>query len=164
FDCHMGAVGGEISPYYLSKVIGTSTCDIVVVPTPDMEGRLVKGICGQVHGSVIPGMIGLEAGQSAFGDAYAWFRKILEWPLRHLLDSTPGLPSFMADEIRNHISQQLINQLSAAADKLPVSGDDELAVDWLNGRRTPNANQYLKGSFLDLHVGTDTPRMFRALA
>src|SRR5690606_8625297 len=51
FDCHMGAVGGQIEPYYLSKIIGTSTCDILVAPPHEMEGKLVAGICGQVPGS-----------------------------------------------------------------------------------------------------------------
>ncbi|HWJ29396.1 MAG TPA: hypothetical protein VNS32_22845, partial [Flavisolibacter sp.] len=65
FDCHMGAVGGQIEPYHLSKVMGTSTCDMLVVPQDEIKDTLVRGICGQVPGSIIPGMIGMEAGQSA---------------------------------------------------------------------------------------------------
>src|SRR5207344_395795 len=66
FDAHMGAVGGQIEPYHLSKVMGTSTCDMLVAPLHEVKGILVQGICGQVPGSVIPGMMGMEAGQSAF--------------------------------------------------------------------------------------------------
>ncbi len=153
FDCHMGAVGGQIEPYYLSKVMGTSTCDILVAPKADMENKLVKGICGQVDGSVIPGMIGLEAGQSAFGDAYAWFRNLLSWPLQEIDDET----------LRNKITDNLISRLSTEAAKLPLNEKDELALDWLNGRRTPDANQLVQGAFTGLHLGTDAPRMFKAL-
>jgi L-ribulokinase len=85
FDAHMGAVGGQIEPYYLSKVIGTSTCDMLVAPANEVNDTLVTGICGQVNGSIIPGMIGMEAGQSAFGDAFAWLKNILTWSL-DLLD------------------------------------------------------------------------------
>src|SRR5699024_941873 len=81
FDAHMGAVGGEIEPYYLSRVMGTSTCDILVAPYKDLENNLVEGICGQVDGSVLPGFIGLEAGQSGFGDVYAWFKEIIREPV-----------------------------------------------------------------------------------
>ena len=153
FDCHMGAVGGQIEPYYLSKVMGTSTCDILVAPKEDMRDKLVKGICGQVDGSVIPGMIGLEAGQSAFGDAYAWFRNLLSWPLQEIED----------EALRNTITDNLIARLSTEAAKLPVSENDELALDWLNGRRTPDANQLVKGAFMGLDLSTDAPRMFKAL-
>ena len=100
FDAHMGAVGGQIEPYHLSKVMGTSTCDMLVAPLNELKGKLVKGICGQVPGSVMPGLMGLEAGQSAFGDAYAWFRNLLTLQLKTLV-KTSG--SFENKEIDNII-------------------------------------------------------------
>jgi L-ribulokinase len=164
FDAHMGAVGGQIEPYHLSKVMGTSTCDILVTPTHDMEGKLIKGICGQVNGSVIPGMVGLEAGQSAFGDTYAWFKNILAWPIKSLLQNSSVIDSQTAQALEEEILDQIIPELSRQAALLPKATDDELAIDWLNGRRTPDANQALKGAIYNLNLGTDAPRVFRALA
>ena len=154
FDAHMGAVGGQIEPYHLSKVMGTSTCDMLVAPKADFENKLIRGICGQVDGSVIPGMIGMEAGQSAFGDTYAWFRKLLEWPLQFIAD----------EELKKQISDKIIPDLSKQAAALPLDENAELAIDWLNGRRTPDANQLLKASISGLSLGSDAPRVFRALA
>lgn len=153
FDAHMGAVGGQIEPYYLSKVMGTSTCDMLVAPLEDMEGKLVKGICGQVNGSVIPGMCGLEAGQSAFGDIYAWFKNILAWPLQFIND----------EQEKNKLIDRIIPELSKAAAALPIDEKSELAIDWMNGRRTPDANQNLKGAIAGLNLASDAPRVFRAL-
>jgi L-ribulokinase len=164
FDAHMGAVGGQIEPYYLSKVMGTSTCDILVAPNADMDNKLVAGICGQVNGSVIPGMAGLEAGQSAFGDTYAWFRKLLEWPLHDILLKTRLVDTETANALAEEISGKIIPELSKQAAALPLSDNAELAVDWFNGRRTPDANQLLKGSISGLGLGSDAPRLFRALA
>jgi L-ribulokinase len=154
FDCHMGAVGGQIEPYYLSKVMGTSTCDILVAPIDEVKGTLVKGICGQVNGSVIPGMIGMEAGQSAFGDAYAWFRNLLSWPINQFIDD---------EKLQEEIGNKIIASLSDAAEKLELHDNDELAVDWMNGRRTPDANQLLKGVIANINLGSDAPRIFKAL-
>lgn len=164
FDAHMGAVGGQIEPYHLSKVMGTSTCDILVAPTSDMQGKLIKGICGQVNGSVIPGMTGLEAGQSAFGDTYAWFKKILAWPLKNLLQQSAVIDQATAKALEKEMLDKIIPELSRQAALLPKNDDDELGIDWFNGRRTPDANQELKGALSNLDLGTDAPRLFRALA
>ncbi len=154
FDAHMGAVGGQIEPYYLSKVMGTSTCDMLVAPLDEVNGKLVQGICGQVPGSVIPGMLGLEAGQSAFGDVYAWFKSLLSWPLDHLCND---------EKTRQEITDKLIAALSVEAAKLSPKENDELAVDWLNGRRTPDADQLLKAAIINLNLASDAPRIFKAL-
>lgn len=163
FDAHMGAVGGQIEPYHLSKVMGTSTCDMLVAPRADMEGKLVKGICGQVDGSVIPGMIGLEAGQSAFGDAYAWFRNVLAWPVQQLLSQSTIIDKETAAKLAAETLEKIIPTLSAQASQLSFDEHSELAVDWFNGRRTPDANQVLKGVISHLGLGSDAPRIFRAV-
>lgn len=154
FDAHMGAVGGQIEPYHLSKVMGTSTCDMLVAPASEVHDVLVQGICGQVPGSVLPSMIGMEAGQSAFGDVYAWFRKLLSYPLRYIND----------EKLRAEIEDSLIKDLSAEAAQLPLNDNDELAIDWFNGRRTPDANQLVKATITNLSIGSDAPRIFKALA
>jgi len=157
-DAHMGAVGGQIAPYYLSKVIGTSTCDILVAPSNEMNGKYVPGICGLVNGSVIPGMIGMEAGQSAFGDIYAWFKNLLAWPLKYISDK-----SEFPDNSINKIIDKIIPELSNSAAQIPLNEENELSVDWLNGRRTPDANPLLKGAVTGLTLGTDAPKIFRSL-
>ncbi|MGV3766885.1 MAG: ribulokinase [Chitinophagaceae bacterium] len=163
FDCHMGAVGGQIEPYYLSKVMGTSTCDMLVAPVDEVGDTLVKGICGQVNGSIIPGMIGMEAGQSAFGDAYAWFRNVLAWPVKELVGKSSLIDAETADKLVNEAVDKIIPMLAQKAAEIDPEETTELAVDWLNGRRTPDASQLLEGAFAGLNLGTDAPRMFRAL-
>lgn len=153
FDAHMGAVGGQIEPYYVSKVIGTSTCDMLVAPASEVKDTLVGGICGQVNGSIIPGMIGMEAGQSAFGDAYAWLKNILSWSLDLIED----------EEVKNKAAEKIMAALTAQAALLPLDEKDEIAIDWLNGRRTPDANQMLHGAFAGLSLGTSAPKLFKAL-
>jgi len=163
FDAHMGAVGGEIKPYVLTKIMGTSTCDMIVVPATDIGEHLVRGICGQVDGSIIPGMIGLEAGQSAFGDVYAWFRDMLLWPVEHLLAKSNVVGPDVKEKITRELGGNLIAELSQEAAKIPIDVSGMVAVDWLNGRRTPDANQLLKGAITGLTLGSDAPRVFRAL-
>lgn len=153
FDAHMGAVGAEIGANTLVRIMGTSTCDIIVADENEVGDKLIPGICGQVDGSVIPGMVGLEAGQSAFGDVYAWFKNVLAWPLQ-LLDD---------EEQAKTIEEKIIPALSEEAVKIPIEESTILATDWLNGRRTPDANQNVKGTITGLTLGSTAPRIFRAL-
>ena len=157
YDAHMGAVGAGISPGTFVKIIGTSCCDIAVSPKNEIGEKLVAGICGQVDGSVIPGMIGLEAGQSAYGDVYAWFRDLLSWPLENLLSS-----ALSKKEIDKAVDL-IISKLTEAASRINPGESSLVVLDWLNGRRTPYADQKLKGAILGVTLGTDAPRLFRAL-
>ncbi|MCD6117257.1 ribulokinase [bacterium] len=157
FDAHLGAVGAQIEPYHLCKVMGTSTCDILVAPMKDVENRLVHGICGQVDGSVLPGMLGMEAGQSSFGDVYAWFRDILMFPFpRQEIHGSNGIGF-------GELEDKIIPALSKAAEVLPVDPSGPIAVDWLNGRRSPDANQRLKMGITGLNLSTDASRIFKTL-
>lgn len=163
FDAHLGAIGSQIKPYYLSKVMGTSTCDMLIAPMNEVEGKLVRGICGQVDGSIVPGMLGLEAGQSAFGDIYAWFKQLLMWPVENILSDSNLLNEELKAKLSEEISDRVIAQLSAEAVKIPIDETGIVALDWMNGRRTPDANQKLKGVIAGLNLGSDAPRIFKAL-
>ncbi|MCK5066179.1 MAG: ribulokinase, partial [Bacteroidales bacterium] len=146
FDAHLGALGAEIRPYYLSKVMGTSTCDMLIAPVKELEDKLVGGICGQVDGSIVPGMVGLEAGQSAFGDIYAWFSEVLMWPIKEVVGKLEGIDHETREMIRKESAEQMIAELTSAAEKIDPGESTVLALDWMNGRRTPDANQNLKGA------------------
>jgi len=163
FDCHMGAVGAGITPHTFVRVIGTSTCDIMVSSYEEMGDKLIRGICGQVDGSVIPGYVGLEAGQSGFGDIYAWFKKVLEFPIKNIIGTSELIDAETKEKLIQEACDKIIPELSKEAEKIPASESTILATDWMNGRRTPDANQLLKGTITGLTLGSTAPRIFRAL-
>jgi L-ribulokinase len=157
YDAHMGAVGGGIKPRWMLKIIGTSGLDMLVAPRSAEPEKLVRGICGQVDGSIIPGMTGYEAGQSAFGDAYAWFRDLLTWPARAMVGDAAAQAALAGLEDR------VLPALEKAAAELPAGEGELIALDWMNGRRTPDANQRLTGALAGIRLGSDAPRVYRAL-
>jgi L-ribulokinase len=145
FDAHMGAVGAGIRPGTLVKILGTSTCDLMVAPEHGPLGPLpdIPGLCGQVPGSVLPGLIGLEAGQSAVGDLF-------DWLVRRL---APG--GLAGEEAHRALTEQ------AAALRPGESG--LLALDWNNGNRTVLVDPLLTGLLVGQTLHTTAAEIYRAL-
>ncbi|MCL2348792.1 MAG: ribulokinase [Planctomycetaceae bacterium] len=143
FDAHMGAVGSGIKPGTLVKIIGTSTCDMMVHPL-DKSIADIPGLCGIVPGSVMPDMYGLEAGQSAVGDIFNWFVKNLA-------------PSKYTDKGDAHVN------LSRDAARLLPGESGLLALDWNNGNRTVLVDQQLTGQIIGMTLHTGAPEIYRTL-
>jgi len=142
FDAHMGAVGSGIKPGTLVKIIGTSTCDMLVAPL-GRKLRDVQGICGIVPGSIVPGMYGLEAGQSAVGDIFNWFVDAIR----------PA--AFSRGDIHAN--------LTAAAAALAPGESGLVALDWNNGNRTILVDPLLTGLLVGQTLHTTAPEIYRAL-
>lgn len=160
-DCHIGAVGAQITRNTFVRVMGTSTCDVMVSAYDEIQDRHISGICGQVDGSVIPGMVGLEAGQSAFGDIYAWFKNIMLWPAQSMLSSLVN--DKIEKEVCRKMEENILQALTLAAEEIPAGSNHLVSVDWLNGRRTPDANQQVTGLISGLSLGISAPMLFRSL-
>jgi L-ribulokinase len=141
FDAHLGGVGSGVAAGRFVRIIGTSTCDICVWPTgrkiPD-----IPGLCGIVDGSVLPGFLGLEAGQSAVGDIFNWF----------VNDMEPGGPKKGSHEA-----------LTKKAAVLKPGASGLLGLDWHNGNRTVLVDQRLTGLILGLTLHTKPEEIYRAL-
>ncbi|NGM61335.1 ribulokinase [Sphingobacterium sp. SGG-5] len=155
-DAHHGAVGSGSAPYTLVKVIGTSTCDMLVVPKTD-NPPLVEGICGQVDGSIDPGMIGFEAGQSAFGDIYNWFKKMMLQPAHAILNDQ------LTTEQKQWLDDGFFNYITKEAAALPVTENDLVFTDYHNGRRTPDADFTKESAAYGFTLATHAGHIFKAL-
>jgi L-ribulokinase len=141
FDAHLGGVGSGIAPGKLVKIIGTSTCDMLVARS-DQPLADVPGICGIVDGSILPGFYGLEAGQSAVGDIFNWFVSYIQ----------PG-----GKKAGSHES------LTKKAAKLKPGQSGLLALDWNNGNRTILVDQRLTGLLLGQTLHTKPEEVYRTL-
>ena len=120
-----------------------------------INGKQVKGICGQVDGSVIPGKIGFEAGQSSFGDVYAWFRRMLSWAV------DPLVADGKAD--KQELEKRIFAGLEEEARQLPLTVNDPVATDWFNGRRSPDENARVRARIDGLSLATTPAHLFKAL-
>lgn len=139
FDAHLGGVGSGIAPGRMVKIMGTSTCDMMVVPA-DQALPDIPGLCGIVKGSILPGYWGLEAGQSAVGDIFNWFVSYVK-------------PS-------GATTHEALEKLAA---KVAPGESGLLALDWNNGNRTILVDQRLTGLLLGQTLYTTAGEIYRAL-
>ena len=144
FDAHMGAVGAGVRPGTLVKILGTSTCDITVLPNSVELGE-VAGVCGVVDGSVLPGHFGIEAGQSAVGDLFLWF-------VHHLVPDSYGVTS-----------GEKFAEMERRLARLKPGETGLLALDWNNGNRTILVDVRLTGLILGQTLHTEAHEIYRAL-
>jgi L-ribulokinase len=144
FDAHMGAVGAGISPGTLVKIIGTSTCDIMIHPN-DVALPDIPGVCGIVDGSVAPGFYGIEAGQSGVGDIFLWFVNTL-----------------VSEEYGRTVDEKFASLEKGASALLPGESG-LLALDWNNGNRTILVDARLTGLLVGQTLRTQPAEIYRAL-
>jgi L-ribulokinase len=156
FDAHIGAVGAGCRPGTLVKIMGTSACDMMVAPELHAQ---IKGICGQVDGSIVPGMIGIEAGQSAVGDIFAWYRDQVRWGVDNLLPSDTSDLSVLSDRAK-HMALEVLTDRTK---RLRPGQSGLLSLDWLNGNRTILVDPNLTGLIVGLTLGTRPEDIFMAL-
>lgn len=143
FDCHMGAVGAGVKKGTLVRIVGTSACDITVLPA-DAELQAIPGLCGVVTGSVLPGAYGIEAGQSAVGDIYRWFERSLA-PAKYTEDG------------------RTLYKLEEDMAKLKPGESGLVALDWNNGNRCVLVDQALTGAMIGSTLATTAAETYRAL-
>lgn len=161
-DAHAGAVGAGVKPNVLVKVIGTSTVDMLVHKRENLRGRDLHDSCGQAEDSILPGYVGMEASQAAFGDLCTWFRNLLMWPVGTLLNETKLIEDKTKKALIKEIREQMLDRITQAA--LDTEEDSELTViDWFNGRRYPMINETVKGGMYGLTLGTDAVELFRGI-
>ena len=144
FDAHIGAVGAGIKVGTLVKILGTSTCDVMIHPA-DEKLADIPGVCGIVDGSVMGGYYGIEAGQSAVGDIFLWF-------VNQLVPEKYGKTN--DEKFRN---------LEKEALKLKPGETGLLALDWNNGNRTILVDVRLTGLLLGQTLHTQPHEIYRAL-
>lgn len=156
FDAHAGAVGVGICEKTLVCTIGTSAVDLVVSKAENFIGKKLQSYGGQAENSILPGFVGIEAGQAAFGDIFAWFKKVLMWPQKQF-----AVDSISKKEL-NEIENQMLAQLEVSLNDL----DDKefsVALDWFNGRRYPNTDDSQRAAIMGLSLASDAPDIYRAL-
>ncbi|WWR15302.1 ribulokinase [Lachnospiraceae bacterium JLR.KK008] len=159
FDAHAGAVGAGIREKVLVCTIGTSAVDMLVGKAQDLAGKDIRSFGGQAENSILPDYVGIETGQAAFGDIFGWFKKVLMWPICQTKDC---LPAEEYDRLCETMSDTMLAKLQKEAQDLPQDLFP-ISLDWFNGRRYPDTDDFQRGMIGGLTLGTEAPYLFRSL-
>lgn len=161
FDAHAGGVGAGIERNTMVKVVGTSTVDLVIEKPEIIREKNLREVCGQAEDSIIPGYTGLEMGQPSFGDSYLWVKKLGLWPIQMMQFPSDVVSEDVLKKMRAYLEDETIHTLEKFAQEMIMN--DEIALDWFNGRRYPSLNEYVKSVFTDISLSTDLPSIFCAV-
>ena len=161
FDAHAGGVGAGVGPHTLVQVVGTSSVEMLVDSPEVLKGKDLKEYCGQAEDSIVPGYVGLEMSQPAFGDVYAWFKELLLWPVKQMEIPEAILPEKDKKRLVEYLSAELLTSLEKEAKKCVE--ERVAALDWFNGRRYPKLNESVKAAINGLTLGTKAPSIYCAL-
>lgn len=140
-DGHMGAIGAGVRPGRVVNIFGTSSVYMTVTPGGESPGH-IPGVCGVVHGSIVPGHYGVEAGQAATGDLFNWW----------VMEAGGGVPS-----PDGHLL------LTDEASRLLPGESGLLALDWNNGNRCLLVDPRLTGVLIGQTLQTRPADVYRAL-
>lgn len=159
FDAHAGAVGAGIRHGNLVCTLGTSAVDMLIEKPEKLEGKNIKMLCGQAEDSIVPGFVGIETGQAAFGDVFAWYKKLLLWPVKQ---AAAYLEKEEAARLYEAMEENLLTLLQNEAEKSPKEAFP-LALDWFNGRRYPDTDDFQTASIGGLTLGVDAVSLYQGL-
>lgn len=159
FDAHAGAVGAGIAEKTFVCTMGTSCVDMFVEKEENLKGKNIQMYCGQAENSILSGYVGVETGQAAFGDIFAWFKRLLEWPVAQMSEDEKSESS---KELLGKIEDQVLVMLQKKAGELPEE-PFPIALDWFNGRRYPNTDDFQRSAITGLSLGMDAPYLYRGL-
>lgn len=135
-DAHAGVPGAGVArPGVLVMVLGTSGCHMIMDERDD-DIAGVPGVAGVVRDGILPGYVGYETGQAAMGDAFDWARRLC------------GHDEF--------------DTLDDMARSIPAGADGLVALDWLNGCRTPLMRGDVKAALHGLTLNHTPAHIYRA--
>ncbi|MCZ7647001.1 MAG: ribulokinase [Planctomycetota bacterium] len=147
-DAHAAVPASGLSkPGDLGIILGTSFCHMLLGAPGARDD--CEGIAGSVKEGILPGLMGYEAGQAGGGDLWAWCVR------------TCGNEKILQEA---HTKKWTLHEsIALRAAGYKPGGTGLLALDWLNGNRSPLNRPELSGLIVGLTLATKPEAIYRAL-